>query len=246
MPDPTRWNEPLPLVDLSDTLKVCFATSEGKPGPLTCSRSRYEKRLRRPNCPVRSRSWTKRDRSRSRALIAVLWRSGLRISEAVALQLRDLDLQAGTIRDRDCAVSVDFLPPPSAGGGVSAGVVADLGPVDGSHSSSPLDVQTGEDQAVDQRCESDGEGGEQRWVVPKRREMPGVAKREDRVLGVPGAKEARVVDEGLQGGGDQHQDEDAGGAAGELPRLVAKRAGDRYDDRREQGARGGPTARSRA
>ncbi len=37
---------------------------------------------------------------RNRALIAVLWRSGLRISEALALQLRDVDLEAGTLRVR--------------------------------------------------------------------------------------------------------------------------------------------------
>jgi site-specific recombinase XerD len=37
---------------------------------------------------------------RNRALIAVLWRSGLRISEALALELRDVDLQAGTLRVR--------------------------------------------------------------------------------------------------------------------------------------------------
>ncbi len=37
---------------------------------------------------------------RNRALIAVLWRSGLRISEALALELRDLDLEAGTLRVR--------------------------------------------------------------------------------------------------------------------------------------------------
>ncbi len=37
---------------------------------------------------------------RNRALIAVLWRSGLRISEALALELRDLDLTAGTLRVR--------------------------------------------------------------------------------------------------------------------------------------------------
>lgn len=34
---------------------------------------------------------------RNRALIAVLWRSGLRISEALSLELRDLDLEAGTL-----------------------------------------------------------------------------------------------------------------------------------------------------
>ncbi len=37
---------------------------------------------------------------RNRALIAVLWRSGLRISEALALELRDVDLQAGSLRVR--------------------------------------------------------------------------------------------------------------------------------------------------
>jgi len=37
---------------------------------------------------------------RNRALIAVLWRSGLRISEALALELRDIDMQAGTLRVR--------------------------------------------------------------------------------------------------------------------------------------------------
>jgi len=37
---------------------------------------------------------------RNRALIAVLWRSGLRISEALQLELRDLDLQAGSLRVR--------------------------------------------------------------------------------------------------------------------------------------------------
>jgi integrase len=37
---------------------------------------------------------------RNRALIAVAWRSGLRISEALALELRDLDLEAGTLRVR--------------------------------------------------------------------------------------------------------------------------------------------------
>jgi len=37
---------------------------------------------------------------RNRALIAVLWRCGLRISDALALELRDVDLQAGTVRVR--------------------------------------------------------------------------------------------------------------------------------------------------
>ena len=37
---------------------------------------------------------------RNRALIAGLWRTGLRISEALALELRDVDLEAGTLRVR--------------------------------------------------------------------------------------------------------------------------------------------------
>jgi site-specific recombinase XerD len=37
---------------------------------------------------------------RNRALIAVLWRCGLRISEALSLELRDIDLDAGTVRVR--------------------------------------------------------------------------------------------------------------------------------------------------
>ena len=50
---------------------------------------------------------------RNRALIAVLWRSGLRISEALALELRDVDLDAGSLRvrhgkgDRSRTVGVD-------------------------------------------------------------------------------------------------------------------------------------------
>ena len=50
---------------------------------------------------------------RNRALIAVLWRSGLRISEALALQLRDVDLDAGALRvrhgkgDRSRTVGID-------------------------------------------------------------------------------------------------------------------------------------------
>jgi len=37
---------------------------------------------------------------RNRALIAVLWRCGLRISEALQLELRDVHLDAGTVRVR--------------------------------------------------------------------------------------------------------------------------------------------------
>jgi len=37
---------------------------------------------------------------RNRALIAVLWRCGLRISEALSLELRNVDLDAGTVRVR--------------------------------------------------------------------------------------------------------------------------------------------------
>jgi len=50
---------------------------------------------------------------RNRALIAVLWRCGLRISEALALELRDVDLEVGTVRvrhgkgDRSRTVGVD-------------------------------------------------------------------------------------------------------------------------------------------
>src|SRR5215208_7726518 len=40
------------------------------------------------------------DRIRSRALIAVLWRCGLRVGEALALGPRDADLAAGTLRVR--------------------------------------------------------------------------------------------------------------------------------------------------
>jgi len=50
---------------------------------------------------------------RNRALIAVLWRCGLRICEALALELRDVDLEVGTVRvrhgkgDRSRTVGVD-------------------------------------------------------------------------------------------------------------------------------------------
>jgi len=50
---------------------------------------------------------------RNRALIAVLWRCGLRISEALSLELRDVDLEAGTVRvrhgkgDRSRTVGID-------------------------------------------------------------------------------------------------------------------------------------------
>ena len=37
---------------------------------------------------------------RNRALIAVLGRCGLRVSEALGLELRDVDLDAGTVRVR--------------------------------------------------------------------------------------------------------------------------------------------------
>jgi integrase/recombinase XerD len=37
---------------------------------------------------------------RNRALIAVLWRCGLRVGEALALEPRDVDLDAGTLRVR--------------------------------------------------------------------------------------------------------------------------------------------------
>jgi site-specific recombinase XerD len=50
---------------------------------------------------------------RNRALIAVLWRCGLRISEALSLELRDVNLDAGTVRvrhgkgDRSRTVGID-------------------------------------------------------------------------------------------------------------------------------------------
>ena len=50
---------------------------------------------------------------RNRALIAVLWRCGLRVGEALALEPRDVDLEAGTVRvrhgkgDRSRTVGVD-------------------------------------------------------------------------------------------------------------------------------------------
>ncbi|MGH3609255.1 MAG: tyrosine-type recombinase/integrase [Pseudonocardiaceae bacterium] len=50
---------------------------------------------------------------RNRALIAVLWRCGLRISEALSLELRDVNLEAGTVRvrhgkgDRSRTVGID-------------------------------------------------------------------------------------------------------------------------------------------
>jgi len=50
---------------------------------------------------------------RNRALIAVLWRAGLRVGEALALELRDVDLAPGTVRvrhgkgDRSRTVGVD-------------------------------------------------------------------------------------------------------------------------------------------
>ncbi len=49
---------------------------------------------------IKARSQRAPSGVRNRALIAVLWRSGLRTSEALALELRDLDLEAGTIRVR--------------------------------------------------------------------------------------------------------------------------------------------------
>lgn len=39
--------------------------------------------------------------ARNRALVAILWRSGLRISEALALHPRDVDESAGTVRVRE-------------------------------------------------------------------------------------------------------------------------------------------------
>jgi len=50
---------------------------------------------------------------RNRALIVVLWRAGLRVSEALSLALKDIDVSAGTIRvlhgkrDKDRTVGID-------------------------------------------------------------------------------------------------------------------------------------------
>ncbi|PZR69978.1 MAG: hypothetical protein DLM63_00450 [Solirubrobacterales bacterium] len=49
---------------------------------------------------IRACSSTAPSGARNRALIAVLWRSGLRVGEALALELRDVDLHAGTLRIR--------------------------------------------------------------------------------------------------------------------------------------------------
>src|SRR4051812_6728813 len=38
---------------------------------------------------------------RNRALVALMWRSGLRVSEALALRPSDLDERAGTVRVRE-------------------------------------------------------------------------------------------------------------------------------------------------
>ncbi len=49
---------------------------------------------------IRACSATAPSGIRNRALIAVLWRSGLRVGEALALELRDVDLALGTLRVR--------------------------------------------------------------------------------------------------------------------------------------------------
>ncbi len=51
-------------------------------------------------CMIRACSTRAPTGIRNRALIAVLCRSGLRIAEALALELRDVDLQTGTLRVR--------------------------------------------------------------------------------------------------------------------------------------------------
>ncbi len=80
--------------------------SKAGPGPSPSSSARPRRRppevLTEPEVIALIRACSTRAPTgvRNRALIAVLWRSGLRISEALALELRDLDLQAGSLRVR--------------------------------------------------------------------------------------------------------------------------------------------------
>ncbi len=101
--------------------KNVIPRADGGPeqSPATSSSSRPRRRppevLTEPEAIALIKACSQRAPSgvRNRALIAVLWRSGLRISEALALELRDLDLEAGTLRvrhgkgDRSRTVGVD-------------------------------------------------------------------------------------------------------------------------------------------
>jgi site-specific recombinase XerD len=86
-----------------------MATIEPAPARTSISRSSASRSRRRPPevlsepeaiALIKACSTRAPTGIRNRALIAVLWRSGLRISEALALELRDIDLQAGTLRVR--------------------------------------------------------------------------------------------------------------------------------------------------
>ena len=84
------------------------ATRRAKTSPLPTSSSSSSSRRRPPEvlseaeviALIRACSTRAPTGVRNRALIAVLWRCGLRISEALALELRDVDLTAGTVRVR--------------------------------------------------------------------------------------------------------------------------------------------------
>ena len=83
-----------------------MALAERPPTPSSSSTSRPRRRppevLTEPEAIALIKACSARAPTgiRNRALIAVLWRCGLRISEALALELRDLDLDASTIRVR--------------------------------------------------------------------------------------------------------------------------------------------------
>jgi integrase/recombinase XerD len=81
-----------------------MATTEASPSTSSSSRPRRRppEVLTEPEAVALIRACSPRAPTgiRNRALIATLWRSGLRISEALALELRDVDLQAGTLRVR--------------------------------------------------------------------------------------------------------------------------------------------------
>jgi len=78
------------------------ATRPSPTSPASGSRRRPPEVLTEPEAIALIRACSSRAPTgvRNRALIAVLWRSGLRISEALALELRDVDLQAGSLRVR--------------------------------------------------------------------------------------------------------------------------------------------------
>ncbi len=78
------------------------ATRPSSTSPASGSRRRPPEVLSEPEAIALIKACSTRAPTgvRNRALIAVLWRSGLRISEALQLELRDVDLQAGSLRVR--------------------------------------------------------------------------------------------------------------------------------------------------